>query len=218
MRIKASDTNRLTSHATVWPIEALLRGKKHCPACNTMVGWLRRLIVLSTVGVVLSHGLCDAAQGWPPVGPKWETNPSKALERSRKEQKPILAYVGNEGCPHCVQMATEVWPDTRVRESCDKVVCLAVHRNKDEEWVVRLNVMAYPQFRWMDGATGSRSIRYALSKHSRRPSRVSLTPISLSKNQSSVSPRASAKLCGHRKTSTMPQTRIPPHATGCGDL
>jgi len=33
---------------------------------------------------------------WPPIGPKWETDPAVALERARKEAKAIFVYVATE--------------------------------------------------------------------------------------------------------------------------
>lgn len=95
-------------------------------------------------------------QGWPAT-PKlsWEREPRVAMARARREQKPILVYVGSKGCPSCKKMERSTWRDKRVIEAARKVVLLAIYRWGQEggssEWAVRLGVRAYPQLRWIDG-------------------------------------------------------------------
>lgn len=112
-----------------------------------------------------------ASQGteerWPPPGPAWETDPPVAFERAREEAKGLLVYVATEDYGPCVVMAHEVWPAPDVRDASAEVIPLAVHHARQpddspfmsllhpkfhgDEWCVRLNVMAYPQLRYLDG-------------------------------------------------------------------
>lgn len=116
---------------------------------------------------------------WPPTGPKWETEPSVAFERARKEKKAVFAYIASEGCPHCVVMARTVWCRPEVIEASEDVVMLAIHRSERPagdasvytapEWVVRLDVMAYPQVRILD--RWGRSVDLAEAERSPRDQR-----------------------------------------------
>ncbi len=105
-----------------------------------------------------------AARGqWPPLGPDWMEDPVAAFEKARAEKKGVFAYIATAGCPHCVVMARDTWPDAAVIGASRDVVMLAIHRNtsvpggppvasgESPEWVVRFNVMAYPQVRLLDG-------------------------------------------------------------------
>ena len=50
------------------------------------------LILLSLFYARTTH-----SSEWPPEGPSWETDLSKAFEMARQNNKIIFAYVGNEG-------------------------------------------------------------------------------------------------------------------------
>ena len=87
--------------------------------------------------------------------------PEAAFATARKDGKAVLAYIASESCPHCVIMAKETWcKPTLIRASRD-VVMLAIHRHDlppgsppdraAPDWVIRYNVMAYPQVRLLDG-------------------------------------------------------------------
>lgn len=47
-------------------------------------------------------------------------------------------------------MAQKTWPCAEVTEASEDVVLLAVHRNDDTDWTVRLNVIGYPQTLFLD--------------------------------------------------------------------
>ena len=51
--------------------------------------------------VLASAGAVCAGEGgestWPPTGPTWETDPTRAFERARKEEKPVFVYVATDG-------------------------------------------------------------------------------------------------------------------------
>ncbi len=34
---------------------------------------------------------------WPPTGPTWETEPTRAFERARDQKKPVFVYLATEG-------------------------------------------------------------------------------------------------------------------------
>ena len=39
----------------------------------------------------------EVKASWPPRGPTWETDPTRAFERARKEEKPVFVYVATDG-------------------------------------------------------------------------------------------------------------------------
>jgi hypothetical protein len=103
-------------------------------------------------------GLARRVPGWPRTrGLAWEQDPATALRRALAEHKPLLVYVGSDGCPHCRAMETTgEWSDRGVIDAVRRVVLLAAHRWPEgdgaaSELAVRLNVIAYPQLRYLDG-------------------------------------------------------------------
>jgi len=48
-------------------------------------------------------------------------------------------------------MESRTWPAPEIAKAAEDVVMLAIHRNNNPEWATRLNVIAYPQFRYLDG-------------------------------------------------------------------
>ncbi|MEZ6187346.1 MAG: thioredoxin family protein [Planctomycetota bacterium] len=94
--------------------------------------------------------------GWPPGDVDWETDPEAAFARAQAGRRPVLAYVGSVGCPHCARLARELWRDPEVvAASRERAVFLAIHRRgteagSDSEGAVRLGVRAYPQLFVLD--------------------------------------------------------------------
>jgi hypothetical protein len=130
---------------------------------------MRSLLLAVLAGITSSLvAQSEPALPWPPEGPVWETVPARALERARNEKKAVMAYVATAGCPHCVVMARETWPTDDVKRCAEDVVFLAVHRNDDVDWTTRLNVIAYPQTLFLDGAgnvlPGGRDHAFARTK------------------------------------------------------
>lgn len=94
--------------------------------------------------------------GWPPGDVAWETDPERAFARAQAERKPILAYVGSVGCPHCKRMVQSTWRDPGVVAASRRdAVFWAIHRRgrgnaAASESAVRLGVRAYPQLFVLD--------------------------------------------------------------------
>ena len=94
--------------------------------------------------------------GWPPGEVAWETDPERVFARAQAEAKPILAYVGSAGCPHCKRMVQSTWCDPGVvAASRRNAVFWAIHRRGQgkraaSESAVRLGVRAYPQLFVLD--------------------------------------------------------------------
>ncbi|MCA8921684.1 MAG: thioredoxin family protein [Planctomycetes bacterium] len=94
-------------------------------------------------------------RGWPPGEVRWEVDADEALARAQRERKPVLAYVGSAGCPHCRRMAEGVWRDPEVVEaSARQAVFLAINRrgvdSPNSAGAVRLGVRSYPQLFVLD--------------------------------------------------------------------
>ena len=59
---------------------------------------MRRLALLVVLVLARAAGAGDDVKAtWPPTGPTWETDPTRAFERARKEEKPVFVYVATEG-------------------------------------------------------------------------------------------------------------------------
>lgn len=52
------------------------------------------LVMGATAGAARAD---ESGHPWPPTGPTWETDPGKAFERARKEEKPVFVYVATDG-------------------------------------------------------------------------------------------------------------------------
>ena len=55
--------------------------------------------LLASIVALSALAAAPAAAGelpWPPVGPKWETNPEGAFARARDEGKGVFVYVATE--------------------------------------------------------------------------------------------------------------------------
>ena len=58
-------------------------------------------VVFSVAGLVgvsrVARAGGEVESKWPPTGPTWETDPTRAFERARKESKGVFVYVATDG-------------------------------------------------------------------------------------------------------------------------
>lgn len=74
----------------------------------------------------------------------WLTDYNKALEKSKKEQKPILIDFYTSWCYWCKVLDKKVYPDSTVQINLSKFILLKINAEKDPKLANQYEVSAYP--------------------------------------------------------------------------
>lgn len=75
----------------------------------------------------------------------WTTDVNAAWQKTLETHRPMVAYVGSDGCPHCRRMQSDTWSNPQVLgDLSEGFVATWVDGNRNPSLIRHWNIRLYP--------------------------------------------------------------------------